>query len=83
MVLVGVLMASVLKEIAWDDIFVAIPAFLTVVMMPFTGSIATGLAVGFTVYVVLTPLSGRKDMHWFMYVLGVLFVLYFIVQAGV
>lgn len=84
LILVGVLMCSVLKEIDWEDVFIAIPAFLTVIMMPLTFSIATGLAVGFVTYVLLALLSGRgKEVHWFMYVLGVLFIIYFAVQAGV
>lgn len=83
LILVGVLMCSVLKEIDWTDVFTAIPAFLTVIMMPLTSSIATGLAFGFVAYVLLALLAGKaKEVHWFMYVLGVLFIFYFYVQAA-
>lgn len=81
LIIVGVLMCSVLKEIDWSDVLTAIPAFLTVILMPLTFSIATGLACGFITYVILSILSGKaKDVHWFMYVLTVLFIIYFAVQ---
>lgn len=81
LILVGALMCATLAEIAWHDIFVAIPAFLTAILMPLTFSIATGLACGFTAYVLLAVLSGRyREVHWFMGVLTALFVVYFAVQ---
>ncbi|HHU32591.1 MAG: NCS2 family permease [Zhaonellaceae bacterium] len=84
LILVGVMMATGLKNIDWDDMLTAIPCFLTVIMMPLSYSIATGLAVGFVTYVLLSFLTGRgKDVHWVMYILSLLFVLYFIVQATV
>jgi adenine/guanine/hypoxanthine permease len=81
LILVGALMCASLKEIDWQDIAIAIPSFLTIILMPLTFSIATGLACGFTAYVLLALLSGRRrDVHWFMGILTVLFVIYFIVQ---
>ena len=51
--LVGFLMMTQVKEINWDDIEIAIPAFLTIVLMPFTYSITAGIGAGFIAYVVL------------------------------
>lgn len=81
LIMVGVLMASPLMNIKFDDVLDAIPAFLTVIMMPLSFSIATGLALGFISYVILNILAGRaKDVHWLMYILAVLFAVYFVVK---
>ncbi len=53
LVLVGFLMMSQVKSIDWDDLEIAIPAFLTVVIMPFSYSISAGIGAGFISYVVL------------------------------
>jgi AGZA family xanthine/uracil permease-like MFS transporter len=72
-------MAGSLKNIKWDDFVEAVPAFLTMVMMPLTYSIATGIAVGFILYPVCQLVVGKgKKVHPIMYVLAVLFVLRFI-----
>ncbi|MXQ55986.1 NCS2 family permease [Shimazuella sp. KC615] len=79
LIIVGVLMAGSLKNIKWDDFVEAVPAFLTMVMMPLTYSIATGIAVGFILYPVCQLVVGKgKKVHPIMYVLAVLFVLRFI-----
>lgn len=81
LIMVGVLMAAPLMNIKFDDVLDAIPAFLTVIMMPLSFSIATGLALGFISYVVLNILAGKaKDVHWLMYILAVLFGVYFVVK---
>ncbi|MDF2628075.1 MAG: hypothetical protein K0R39_1906 [Symbiobacteriaceae bacterium] len=78
LVIVGVLMASPLLEIDLHDFSEAFPAVLTAVMMPFTFSIATGLALGFIAYVVLNLAIGKAaKVHWMMYVLSAFFVYYF------
>lgn len=60
---------------------VAIPAFLTVLLMVLTFSIATGLACGFLTYVVLSLLSGRgAKVHGFLYVLSLLFASFLALQ---
>jgi AGZA family xanthine/uracil permease-like MFS transporter len=83
LILVGVMMCSSLVEIDWNDMFIAIPCLLTIFMMPLTFSIATGLACGFVTYVLLALFSGKaKEVHWFMYILAVLFLAYFMVQTG-
>ncbi|MCG3419760.1 NCS2 family permease [Oceanobacillus jordanicus] len=79
LIIVGVLMASSLKSIEWDQFEIAVPAFLTVVTMPLTYSIATGIAIGFIFYPITMLLKGRaKEIHPIMYLLFVIFILYFI-----
>ena len=81
LILVGILMCSMLREIDWTKPAVTIPCLLTIIMMPLTYSIATGLAFGFIAYVFLAILTGKqKEVHWLMYALTVLFVIYFIVN---
>ncbi|WP_042225247.1 NCS2 family permease [Oceanobacillus manasiensis] len=79
LIIVGVLMAAALKDIEWDQFEIAVPAFLTVVTMPLTYSIATGIAIGFIFYPITMLLKGRyKEIHPIMYFLFIIFVLYFI-----
>lgn len=79
LIIVGVLMASSLKDIPWDEFEIAVPAFFTVLMMPLTASIATGIAIGFIFYPVTMFVRGRaKEVHPIMYGLFVIFALYFI-----
>ncbi len=81
LIIVGILMCSSLNEIDWSDVTKAIPCILTIIMMPFTFSIASGMAFGFISYVLSAALTGRyREVHWFMYVLAVLFAIYFIVN---
>jgi AGZA family xanthine/uracil permease-like MFS transporter len=82
LILVGALMIGAVAEVDWTDPIVGVPAFLTVIVIPLTYSIANGLAFGITSYAVLTLATGkarRKD--WLMYVLAVLFVARFIYLA--
>ena len=79
LIVVGVLMVASLKNIAWDQFEIAVPAFLTVIAMPLTYSIATGIAIGFIFYPITMLAKGRgKEIHPVMYILAVLFILYFI-----
>lgn len=79
LIIVGIMMASSLLEIDLNDFTEALPAIITAVMMPFTYSIATGLAMGFIVYVLVNLLTGRaKKIHWMMYILAAFFLYYFI-----
>ena len=76
LILVGLFMMSPIKEIDLDDFTEAIPAFLTIVMMPFAYSIAQGIVFGMVSYVILKVLTGKyKEVSGIMYVLSVLFVL--------
>ena len=63
LVLVGTLMIGGVREIAWDDPTEAIPAFLTMIMMPLTVSITDGIAFGFIAYAVLKLATGRGARH--------------------
>ncbi|GKV56362.1 guanine permease [Sporosarcina sp. NCCP-2222] len=79
LIIVGVLMVSTLGNIEWTKFEIAVPAFFTIVAMPLTYSIATGIAIGFVFYPITMLLSGRrKEIHPIMYGLAVLFILYFI-----
>ena len=78
LVVVGALMFRQITGIELDDLRTAIPVFLTVVVMPFTYSIANGIGDGFISYVVLAALTGRaRQVHPLMWVVAVLFVGYF------
>ena len=75
LILVGLFMMSPIKEIDLDDFTEAIPAFLTIIMMPFAYSIAEGIVFGMVSYVVLKVATGKsKDVSIVMYILAVLFI---------
>jgi AGZA family xanthine/uracil permease-like MFS transporter len=77
LIIVGVLMASSLGDIEWNKLEIAIPSFLTIVMMPLTYSITTGIALGFVVYPITMIIKGRiKELHPVMYVLFVIFLIF-------
>ncbi|VXB67161.1 NCS2 family permease [Aeromicrobium sp. 9AM] len=81
LVLVGFLMMSQVKDIAWDDSEIAIPAFLTIVLMPFTYSITAGIGAGFIAWVVIKLVKGKVSaIHPLMWLIGVLFVIYFAID---
>jgi AGZA family xanthine/uracil permease-like MFS transporter len=78
LVVVGVLMMAQVKDIDFDDFSIALPAFLTIVIMPFTYSIANGIGAGFISFVLLRTVSGRvRTIHPLMWVIAVAFVAYF------
>jgi len=75
LILVGLFMMSPIKEIDLEDYTEAIPAFLTIVMMPFAYSIAEGIVFGMVSYVVLKVITGKaKNVSIIMYVLAALFI---------
>ncbi|CAH2715153.1 Guanine/hypoxanthine permease PbuG [Neobacillus rhizosphaerae] len=79
LIIVGVLMVSSLGKIDWKRFEIAVPAFLTMIAMPLTYSIATGIAMGFIFYPITMIVKGRtKEIHPIMYFFFVIFVLYFI-----
>lgn len=79
LIIVGVLMVTSLGKIDWNRFEIAVPAFLTIVTMPLTYSIATGIAIGFIFYPITMIVKGRKkEIHPIMYFLFVIFILYFI-----
>ncbi len=76
LIIVGSLMMKGLKEVAWDDPAMAIAAFITVIIMPLTFSIATGISFGFIAYALIKLLSGKAhEVHWIIYLLAVVFIL--------
>ncbi|AOZ93563.1 NCS2 family permease [Paenibacillus crassostreae] len=80
LIIVGVLMLQSIKEIDFMDMVVAIPAFLIIVMMPFTYNIANGISFGIVAYVILAAFGNLKEkkkynIHWLMWVLAVLIIL--------
>lgn len=78
LIIVGVLMASQLGNIQWSKFEMAVPAFLTVIIMPLTYSVANGIAIGLVMYPVTMIVKGRwKELHPIMYGLFVVFILYF------
>lgn len=79
LIIVGALMASNLAKIRWTEFEIALPAFITIFVMPLSYSIATGIATGFIFYPIAMIMAGRrKEIHPVMYGLFVIFVLYFI-----
>jgi AGZA family xanthine/uracil permease-like MFS transporter len=76
LIIVGVLMMQSIKDVNWDDMSEALPAFIAVAAMPFTFSISNGIAFAFIAYSFVKLLSGKgKDVHWVVYLLSVLFIL--------
>jgi len=81
LVLVGFLMMQQVKAISWDDLEIGIPAFLTIVLMPFTYSITVGIGAGFLAYVFIKLVKGKaRDVHPLLYVVAALFVVYFAIH---
>lgn len=78
LVVVGFMMVSQVGNIDWSDWGVALPAFLTFALMPFTYSIANGLGAGFIAYVVLRTVQGRaRKIHPLMWAVAAAFVIFF------
>lgn len=76
LVLVGALMIGCAARISWDEPSIAIPAFLTIITIPLTYSIATGLSLGIVSFAILGFFSGRSAWrHWMLYLLALLFLL--------
>lgn len=81
LVLVGFLMMQQVKNIDWDDVEIAIPAFFTIVLMPFTYSISVGIGAGFIAYVLVKVVRGKAgSVHPLMWVVSALFVVYFAID---
>jgi AGZA family xanthine/uracil permease-like MFS transporter len=79
LILVGSLMLAAITEIHWHDPLIAVPAFLTLVLIPFTYSIANGLGFGIIAWAVLHLFAGKaRRQDWLLYLLAVLFLARFI-----
>src|SRR6266403_1558466 len=78
LIIVGFFMMSIVRDIPWDDYEEAIPAFMTMLVMPFTWSITNGIGAGFVTYAAIKLLRGRAgELHWMVYVACAAFVVYF------
>jgi AGZA family xanthine/uracil permease-like MFS transporter len=78
LIIVGSMMMTAVAEIAWDDAAISIPAFLTMMAIPLTYSIANGLAFGFCSYTLIRICRGRfREVNWMVYALTALFLLRF------
>ena len=76
LIIVGVYMFKNIKQINFTDFTEAIPAFLTISLMPLTYSISTGLSFGFISYIILKAVAGKFDeISWLMWIIGVLSVI--------
>lgn len=74
LIVVGSMMIGAVKEIDWDTLDEAFPAFLVILVMPLTSSIAIGLAFGFISYPILKVFTGKwRELNWFLIVIAILF----------
>ncbi|PQP83459.1 guanine permease [Paenibacillus sp. PCH8] len=87
LIIVGVLMMSQVRSIDWDDFLQAFPAFLTIVLMPFTGGIANGISAGIVSYVILAVFSNlvterKVKIHWLMWILAIIVICRYVFMGG-
>lgn len=80
---VACLMLREITELNWDETTEVVPAAVTALIMPFTYSIAHGLAFGFISFVVLKGLTGRaREVHWMCWIIGAVFLFKYIAMGG-
>ncbi|MDX3231695.1 NCS2 family permease [Streptomyces sp. ME19-01-6] len=78
LIAVGFLLMSQVRHIEWERYDIAIPAFLTIAVMPFTYSITNGIGAGFIAYVLIKAVLGKaREVHWLLWGTAALFALYF------
>jgi len=81
LVLVGFFMLTLIRDIDWGDFEVALPAFLTIVLMPFTFSITNGVGAGFVTYTVLKLARGKvRELHPLLLGVSLVFLIYFAIE---
>lgn len=79
LIIVGSMMLHSVTKIDWRDYSESIPAFLVIILMPLTFSIATGVAIGFISYAAIKFFSGKgRQVSWLVYILAILFILRFV-----
>jgi AGZA family xanthine/uracil permease-like MFS transporter len=84
LIIVGAFMMRNVRRIAWDEPQEYLPAFITIVLIPFTFSITDGIAFGFISYVLLSLISGRaRRLHWLIILFTVLFIVRYVALRGV
>ncbi|MGI6092896.1 MAG: NCS2 family permease [Veillonellaceae bacterium] len=82
LIIVGALMLEGVRKIDFSDFTESLPAFLTIVLMPFTYSIANGISAGLVMYPLLKLITGRgREVHWIVYVLAALVIARFLFLA--
>jgi adenine/guanine/hypoxanthine permease len=82
LIIIGSLMLSDIKNVNFDDFTEVVPAFLTIIMMPLTYSIAEGLAFGFISYTAIKLFTGRyREIHWMMYIITIAFFINFYMMS--
>ena len=73
-------MMTLARQIPWDEVEEAVPAFMTMLVMPFTWSISNGIGAGFITYVVIKLAVGKGGaVHWMLYLTSFAFAVYFLV----
>ena len=78
LVVVGYLMATLIKDIDFSDVEEGLPALLGIVLMPLTFNITVGIGAAFVTYVLIKTVRGKVgDVHWLMWVTALAFVIYF------
>ena len=81
LIIVGFLMMTQIKHIDWADYGIAIPAFLTIILMPFTYNISVGIGAGFITHVGIRLVQGRrKELHPLLQLVALLFLVYFLMS---
>jgi AGZA family xanthine/uracil permease-like MFS transporter len=81
LIIVGYLMMKCVMFIKWEDLTEAIPAFLTIIIMPLTVSITEGIAFGFISYSLLKLVTGKgREVHWIIYLFSFLFIIRYLIK---
>jgi adenine/guanine/hypoxanthine permease len=81
LILVGYMMMKGMTRIDWEDMTEAIPAFLSIIIMPLTLSITEGISFGFIAYALLKLVTGKgRRVHWLVYVFAVLCVVRYVIE---
>ena len=81
LIIVGYMMMKCVTRIDWEDLTEAVPAFLSIAIMPLTVSITEGISFGFISYSLLKLVTGKgKQVHWLIYVFSVLFIIRYIIE---
>ncbi|WP_431892853.1 NCS2 family permease [Nonomuraea sp. bgisy101] len=82
LVLVGALMMTQSRNVPWEDLELAIPAFLTIALMPFTYSITNGVGAGVIAYTVVKAARGKfAEIPWLLWVVSLIFLVYFAISG--
>jgi AGZA family xanthine/uracil permease-like MFS transporter len=83
LIIVGALMMDGLRKVAWEDYAVSISAFLTIVLMPLTFSIANGVSFGVISYALVKAISGHwREVDWLLYVVAALLIARYVWLGG-